>query len=222
MERMPESSRGDDREKEREKAAVAWVRQKESEAKTKGGGREWGGGHHIPPCLWSVVHGELRQCRELVHSSCGTQFHIPPCSFPASAKSPPVFQTWAAVKTHHGLLHARKDLANTLQCHCPAGPHSLVQLLSGQSLFYSYLMFSIICYFSLGWQWGISCYLSLSTDGSQVWVRDSVFCSRPLLQDKSLLMKSQDSPVDCIRSSQKPTHKSCQHTDFWAFHTRRQ
>lgn len=39
------------------------------------------------------------------------------------------------MKTHHGLLHARKDLANTLQCHCPPGPRLLVWFLAVQSLF---------------------------------------------------------------------------------------
>lgn len=127
--------------------------------------RKGGGGLCITLCLWSVVHGEPRQCRSLVHSSWGTQLHIPPCSFPASAKSLLVFQSTAAVKTHYGILHARKDLSNAPQCHCPASPHLVLQFLTGQTLFY----FQPFAWLSISRQdpkWWICLVIYHSTEGS--------------------------------------------------------
>lgn len=105
------------------------------------------------------------------------------------------------MKTHHGLLHARKDLANTQQCHCPSGPHLLVQFLSGQTLFYSHPMFFndilflvgiIINFFSCQQKSQRSCH---GDRAALVWLSDPVFCSQALQQDKCRLM-NQGCPVE--------------------------
>lgn len=201
MERMPESSGGDDREQEqrreerqREREEVAIISLPVFDQRSMG---SWGSADS-----WSTAPEE-RSFTFLLRS------------FPASAKSLLVFQTTAAVKTHHGFLHAREDLANALQGHCPAGPRSLVRFLSSQTLF-CYFMLSIIFLFTLTII-NFSC-VTLPTERSEVmfsyraalvWLRDPVFCSRVPQQDKCMLMKNQNRPErESIRRSQNPAARS--------------
>ena len=98
---------------------------------------------------WGTEAGQIAGPQLLRNAASHSSLLFPP----ASAKSLLVFQTRAAVKTHHGFLHARKDLANAtaLSLSCSSSFTDAITplepALSFPLFFYSHLIFSVVFYF---------------------------------------------------------------------------